>query len=137
MPEPVLDVAALYGALDERRRSRGLSWRVLASEAGVSASTLTRMAQGRRPDVDSFAALTGWLGQSADLFLRRSPTDSVAEEEPLAVISTLLRARKDLSPASVDAIEEIVRAAYDRFRERDMEDETPSRIQGGRRTSGA
>ena len=131
MAEPALDVSALYGALDERRRSLAISWRHLAKEARISPSTLTRMAQGRRPDVDSFAALTSWLGQPADLFLGRVSTGQPRDEEPLAVISGLLRARKDLSPESVDAIEDIVRAAYERFRERDERDDSPPRVQGG------
>lgn len=132
MPEPALDVSALYEALDERRRSLEISWRNLAKAAGISPSTLTRMAQGRRPDVDSFAALTSWLGQPADLFLGRGDVGPTKDKEPLAVISGLLRARKDLSPESVDAIEDIVRAAYERFRERDEKDDIPPRVQGGR-----
>lgn len=134
MAEPALDVSALYEALDERRRSREISWRYLAKEAGISPSTLTRMAQGRRPDVDSFAALTSWLGQPADLFLGRMQALADGDQEPLAVISGLLRARKDLSAESVDAIEDIVRAAYDRFREKDERDDTPPGVQGGRQT---
>jgi len=52
---PRLDVQALYDALDQQRRSKKLSWRQLAGEAGVSPSTLSRMTQGKRPDVDSLA----------------------------------------------------------------------------------
>lgn len=131
MGEPVLDVPALYAALDEKRRSRRLSWRQVAGEAGISPSTLTRMAQGRRPDVDSFGALTGWLGQPADVFLGRGGSQDESDQEPLAVISSLLRARKDLSDQSVDAIEDIIRAAYERFQERDQTDEAATRVQGG------
>jgi transcriptional regulator with XRE-family HTH domain len=47
-------------ALDIIRQSRGLDWKRVAAEAGVSASTLTRMKQGKRPDVDTLYALASW-----------------------------------------------------------------------------
>ena len=81
MEEARLDVAALYAALDTQRQSRGMSWRQVAKEAGISPSTLTRMTQEKRPDVDSFAALVSWLGLSADRFLSstKKPSDPLAE----------------------------------------------------------
>lgn len=110
-----VDVGALYAALDAQRRARGLSWRQLATEAGVSASTLTRMAQGKRPDVDGFAALLSWLGIPAESFMRGGTRE---EPEAMAAISSLLRARRDLSPESAAALEDIIRAAYERLREK-------------------
>ena len=59
MAQSHLDVQALYVTLDSERQQRGLSWRQVAQEAGIGPSTLSRMAQGNRPDVDSFAALVG------------------------------------------------------------------------------
>ena len=47
------DVGAFHAALDSQRLAMGLNWKDVAAEAGVSASTLTRMAQGKRPDVDA------------------------------------------------------------------------------------
>ena len=134
MPAPSLDVAGLYAALDEKRKSEDISWRQLARAAGISPSTLTRMAQGRRPDVDSFGALTRWLGQPADVFLARRSC-APPEPEPFAVISTLLRARRDLSTESAEALEDIIRVAYERLRERDIPNETSSRVQGRSRTN--
>src|SRR5258708_4432630 len=64
-----LDTEALYAALDAQRQGRDLSWRQLAKEVGVSPSTMTRLAQRQRPDIDAFAALVRWLGQPADNFL--------------------------------------------------------------------
>ena len=120
MPEPRLDVRALYAALDQARRSRDLSWRGVAREAGVSPSTLTRLGQLKRPDVDSFAALVQWLGIDAERFLREPPGRSKTNEEdsePMAVISSYLRARKELSPKSAAALEDILQAAYDSLKE--------------------
>jgi len=64
------DVRALYKALDEQRRSRGMSWKQVAMEVGVSASTLTRMKQGGRLEVDGMLAMVGWLGRTAESFAR-------------------------------------------------------------------
>ena len=41
----------------------------MAAEARVSQSTLTRLGQGQRPDMDSFARLVGWGGFAADQFV--------------------------------------------------------------------
>lgn len=112
-----LDVEALYGALDAQRKARSLSWRELAKEAGVSPSTLTRLGQQKRPDVDSFAALIQWLGVPAEHFLRGGPAKK-KEPEPIAMVSSLLRARKDLSKKSVEAFEDIIRAAYESLKEK-------------------
>ena len=45
------DVTALHAAMDSERRSRRLTWKDVAAQSGVSASTLTRLSQGRQPDV--------------------------------------------------------------------------------------
>lgn len=105
-----LDVAALYAALDSKRRTLELSWRQVATEAGVSPSTLTRTGQGKRPDVDSFAALVQWLGTSADRFLQVA--DATTSQDTMTVLSTHLRASKDLTPKSARALEDIIRAAF-------------------------
>lgn len=123
MPEPRLDVRALYAALDHARRSQDMSWRAVAGEAGVSPSTLTRLGQRKRPDVDSFGALVQWLGIDADKFLREPRGRSRKTEdqsEPIAFVSSYLRARKELSPKSAEALEDILRAAYN-----SLKDETP------------
>src|SRR2546427_11100238 len=109
-----LDVSALVAALDSKRRAMGLSWRQLATTAGVSQSTLTRMQQGKRPDVDTFASLLRWLGMPAEEFLTSENPKSrkVGEPHPLAVVSTYLRGGKEMSPQTMEAIGELIQAAY-------------------------
>src|SRR5947208_2817870 len=70
MPDTTIDVEAFYAALDAQRQEEELSWREVARHLGISPSTLTRIAQGKRPDVDTFATLLRWLGMSADAFMR-------------------------------------------------------------------
>jgi transcriptional regulator with XRE-family HTH domain len=62
-----LDVAALWRLLDKQRARRGLSWRELARELDLSASTLTRLGQGKRPDADALMTIFVWLGMDTDI----------------------------------------------------------------------
>jgi transcriptional regulator with XRE-family HTH domain len=64
------DSEAFYEALDAVRQVKNLNWKQVAAESGVSASTLTRMAQGRRPDVNGLAALSAWSGLISDDYVR-------------------------------------------------------------------
>lgn len=104
---------AFYDALNRARDRRGLTWRGLANDAGVSPSTLTRMKQGKRPDVDSMAALARWAGLDVDDFIDGS--DDAAGVDVLPRIGALLRADPHLSPDSARAIEEVIAAAYKNF----------------------
>ena len=64
------DSKALYSALDAERESRGISWKQVAHETGVSVSTITRTRQGGRMEVDGVLALVGWLGAPVERFVR-------------------------------------------------------------------
>lgn len=108
------DAAAFHAALDSQRRAQKLNWKEVSADSGVSASTLTRMSQGKRPDVDSLAALLTWSGLKADDFIQKDAASGQAE--PLAQITAYLRADKNLSADSAAALEEIIRAAYNRFK---------------------
>ncbi len=108
------DSDAFYEALDSTRQSRSQNWKQVAAQAGVSASTLTRMAQGRRPDVDSLAALATWSGLRADDYVRSE--GKATEPEPLAMISTYLKADKNLTPEAAAALDEVVKLTYERLK---------------------
>jgi transcriptional regulator with XRE-family HTH domain len=111
------DGSAFFAALDAERMARKLNWKTLALEAGVSASTLTRMAQGKRPDVDTFSALVRWAGLDADSYMRPRPGTTAKEApEPLAMISTYLRSDPNLSVEAAEALDEVVKATYARLR---------------------
>ena len=109
------DSDGFYAALDAVRQARDLNWKQVAAESGVSASTLTRMAQGKRPDVDGLAALVAWSGLDADDYVRsRSEERPIAE--PLAMISTYLRSDRNLTPEAATALDELIKATYERLR---------------------
>ena len=112
------DSEAFYDALDAVRLARSMNWKQVAAEAGISASTLTRMAQGKRPDVDSLAALAAWSGLSVDDYVRAHGAEQ-EDTEPLALISTYLRSDKHLTPEAAKALDAVIKATYERLREGD------------------
>ena len=64
----VLDVAALSGAITAVARHRKISMRDVAAETGLSPSTLSRLAQGQKPDADSLVTLLAWLNAEPGAF---------------------------------------------------------------------
>jgi transcriptional regulator with XRE-family HTH domain len=117
MAQKLLQVESLVAALDSERKARGLSWRRVAKEAKVSPSTLTRMQQGKSPDVNTFSALTHWLDIPAERFYGEQSSAPRAQDDPMAVISTLLRGKKKMNPKALAALQELVNAAFKLSRE--------------------
>lgn len=109
------DLEGFYAALDAARRAKTMNWKQVASATGVSASTLTRMAQGKRPDVDGLAALAAWSGLDTNDFVR-SELGPRPEPEPLAMISTYLRGDRNLTPDAAHALEEVIKVTYEQLR---------------------
>jgi transcriptional regulator with XRE-family HTH domain len=115
MPRTRIDVPGLYAALDGARRARSLSWRQLAAEVGCSPSTMTRLANGHKPDADAFVALTGWLRMPAETFTTTTddaePAGDARQPELMAQMGVLLRARPDLSPEEKEHLQDVMEAA--------------------------
>jgi len=114
MPAGKFDVEALTDALDARRRAEGISWREVARRASVSPSTLTRMQQGKLPDVNTFAALVRWLDMKAEEFLPAAPRKGRQQPAPspqTVAVTALLRGKKELSPEAKEALDELLQAA--------------------------
>lgn len=106
------DREAFYAALNATRLSRMLSWKEVASETGVAASTLSRIGQGSNPDVNGLAALLKWANLKAEMFMPSVRNDEV---EPIAKISALLRADSKLSNDHAKLLEDIISATYSRL----------------------
>lgn len=107
------DGERFFSALDAARSARGLTWKKVAEQAKVPASTLTRMSQGRKPDVDSLSALCAWSGLRADDFMAN---DIKRKSETLADVTALFRADPNLSKEGAVALEAIIKAAYEQIR---------------------
>jgi DNA-binding MurR/RpiR family transcriptional regulator len=111
MPETTVDITALYAAIDRKRQAKKLSWRNLAATLQITPSTFTRMAQGLKPDVDTFATLIRWLGIPQEEFLRPAPSRA-EDADPVAMISSYLRGSKNVTHEQADALEDIMTAAF-------------------------
>jgi transcriptional regulator with XRE-family HTH domain len=115
MPKTTVNVEALYGALNDKRERQEISWRELASALDLSPSTFTRMAQGQRPDIDTFTTLLEWLGMPASKYTLvdgTTPSPSPGAEEPLVEITTLLRSSRSIKRDQAEALNHIITAAF-------------------------
>ena len=116
MPKSEFRLGAFHAALDSVRLARSLTWKNVADQSGVSASTLTRLSQGKRPDVDSLSALIRWSGLTADDYMQ--PDRPNESPEPLAEITSVVYSDNSLSTGDREAMIDIIRATYMRLRER-------------------
>jgi transcriptional regulator with XRE-family HTH domain len=111
------DNEAFFSALNAERLSRQMTWKEVAEEAGVAASTLTRMKDGKNPDVNGLAALLAWSGLKADSFIEG------AKESPenFSQAVALLRAVPDLSKPQLDVLVNILTKTYEILKEQHVE----------------
>jgi transcriptional regulator with XRE-family HTH domain len=107
------DTEAFHAALNATRLSRQKTWKDVAQETGVAASTLSRIGQGANPDVDGLAALLRWSNLKAETFIRGA---GKKEAPPIAKLTALLRADPHLTPQSAKLIEDIVVSTYSKLR---------------------
>lgn len=113
---PRFDGATYFQALEATVQARGLRWKDVSTQTGISASTLSRMSQGKGPDSASLATLAAWSGLNPADFVSLEARST--EPEPLAQVSALLRHDPRLSPAAADMLDQMIRSAYGRLADR-------------------
>lgn len=111
------DHGAFYASIDGERRSRGLTWKNVAEQAGVNASSLSRMSRGQRPDVDTLAALTIWADLDANAFIDGTSPQSGGRRAPSA-IAAYLRRDPQLSRKAAATLTDILAVSYARLADR-------------------
>lgn len=84
-----------------------MTWRQVAQKANVSASSLTRMTKGSRPDIDTVASLASWASLDPATFF---PQD--AEVNPLSMITAYIHRDPSLTPEAASALEQLVRTTH-------------------------
>lgn len=110
------DDDAFFRALDRKRAVERLSWREVGRQLNLSPSTFSRLARGRRPDLETFVKLLSWLGASSEDFVSGGVGSSKeVKTDSMGGIAALLRKDPSITPEDASALEEIVRAAYNRF----------------------
>ena len=118
----LIDTAELGRAIKRRREELGLSLRDVADVTNVSASTLSRIENGTgKPDADNIARLTGWLDMPIDRVMSKKTSEDVEaviyypHEPTPEIVEAHLRADKNLTPQTAQALAELFRVAYKQF----------------------
>lgn len=122
----LISTAELGRAIKRRRRELDLSLRDVADKTGVSASTLSRIENGTgKPDADNIARLTDWLDVPIDRVMNKR-SDSEVEavvyyphEATPEIVEAHLRADKNLTDDTAQALSELFRVAYSQFSQKD------------------
>lgn len=125
----LINTQELGRAIRRRREELGLSLRDVADQTNVSASTLSRIENGTgKPDADNIARLTGWLDVPLQRILgggREDSDDAKAviyfpHESTPEIVEAHLRADRNLTAETADALSELFRVAYSQFSRTDQ-----------------
>jgi transcriptional regulator with XRE-family HTH domain len=107
--QSTLNTELLAGMLKNKRADKGL--RTVAQEIGnVSAATLSRIEQGKIPDVDTFIKICKWLNVSTDTFIEGDKKKKVVSTKEQVVAH--LRAERELSKDTVNMLIKMIDLAY-------------------------
>lgn len=89
------DIAGFQADLERTRSARGVQWKQVSKATGVSASTLSRMKNGRNPDAASMAALCAWAGLDHRKYIAPEP------EKPKLDTGLLMSSLREMVTADV------------------------------------
>jgi transcriptional regulator with XRE-family HTH domain len=125
----LINTQELGRAIRRRREELELSLRDVADQTSVSASTLSRIENGTgKPDADNIARLTSWLDVPLQRILsggREDRDDAKAviyypHESTPEIVEAHLRADRNLTSETADALSELFRVAYSQFSRTDQ-----------------
>lgn len=113
----LLNTAKLAAAVRAKRGDIGLRDTVatIAKISGkISHATLSRVEQGKAPDVDTFLRICRWLGtQPSEFSMASNGTHHVGvKQSTQEFVEAHLRADKTLSADTTHALIEMIRLAY-------------------------
>lgn len=109
------DLQSFYSSLDEKRKHCGFSWKKISDLTTVSPSTLTRMGQGRKPDIDGLMSLASWADLELSDFYH-SEIGHRPNRESLSEIRALLKADAKLETRDVEILDALITTAYNQMR---------------------
>lgn len=99
----------------EKRGNRSL--RDVAAELDIGIATLSRIENGKMPDLHNFGVIYQWLGDDPTMYFHIDEGDT---DNPITI---QLRAAQAMSLKTVGAFMEIIRAAYAQALDYASEDE--------------
>lgn len=100
----------LAGMVKSKRAGKGL--RAISEEiGGVSPATLSRIEQGKVPDVDTFVKICQWLDVPTDTFIinNNQPAEPVSNYDRIVAH---LRAERELDPQTISSLIKMIDLAY-------------------------
>ncbi len=107
--ESTLNTELLASMLKNKRGEKGL--RAIAIEIGdVSAATISRIEQGKIPDVDTFIKICKWLEVTTDNFIIGSKKSKPISNKEQVLAH--LRADKELKKDTVNMLIQMIDMAY-------------------------
>jgi transcriptional regulator with XRE-family HTH domain len=103
-----LNTELLAGMIRSKRGTKGL--RAASEEIGnVSAPTLSRIEQGKIPDVETFIKLCNWLEVSTETFISQPSIITISNKEQAVAH---LRADRELNAETVNMLVKMIDLAY-------------------------
>lgn len=106
--ETTLNSELLAGMLKSKRGGKGL--RTTAEEiGGVSAPTLSRIEQGKLPDVDTFIKICRWLETPTDTFIKDYNKSAISNKD---LVLAHLRAERELPVDTINTLIKMIDIAY-------------------------
>ena len=104
-----LNISKLSAMLRTKRGNTGL--RKTSDDIGkISSSTLSRVENGKVPDMETFLHLCNWLEVSpSEFFIEESEPEDVDMPD---FIEAHLRADKELAPETTEALVTMIKVAY-------------------------
>ncbi|HZP75429.1 MAG TPA: helix-turn-helix transcriptional regulator [Pseudolabrys sp.] len=105
-----LSLKSLGNRLQQKRGSMGI--RAAAGEIGISPATLSRIENGRVPDLDTLKKVCRWLEVDPSEYLGSAPEARSSKEASLQVVFKKDRA---VTQATSKALGKLIVAAYQQF----------------------
>ncbi|MEQ8477102.1 helix-turn-helix transcriptional regulator [Fulvivirga sp.] len=100
----------LSSMIKSKRGKQGL--RATAKEINISAPTLSRIEQGKLPDIDTYVKICEWLNVSTDYFTE----STVNQEDTQTNVIASLRADKTLSAETVESLVNFINLAFNQVK---------------------
>jgi len=107
--QTTLNTDLLSGMIKNKRGRKGL--RTVATEIGASAATLSRIEQGKIPDVETFIKVCGWLEMPTDTFILSNSEQRMPSTHEHLVAH--LRAERELNSDTIQMLIRMIDMAYE------------------------
>lgn len=101
-----LSLTSIGPLVKERRGARGI--REVAAEIGVSYATLSRVENGKLPDLQTFSKICAWLELDPGEILGCASKPQINQSKEGATVLAHFRADKNLDQNTLQALTEVV-----------------------------